>query len=171
MKLSEKTQEIGVNPGFPPAQVTVAFASPATETPGMWPGHAHSCPRGCPGWGCSWLTSREQADTLLPRWPNLTTVLVVTHDSDTAPTDGNPSIRHLHPAGICSSGRPVVVQLLSGVWLLGHQGLQHSRLPCPSPSPGVCSNSCPLSHWWWSSKPNEASVYLYQADIRSHHND
>ena len=24
-------------------------------------------------------------------------------------------------------------------------GLQHARLPCPSPSPGVCSNSCPLS--------------------------
>ena len=23
--------------------------------------------------------------------------------------------------------------------------LQHTRLPCPSPSPGVCSNSCPLS--------------------------
>ena len=23
--------------------------------------------------------------------------------------------------------------------------LQHARLPCPSPSPGVCSNSCPLS--------------------------
>ena len=26
-------------------------------------------------------------------------------------------------------------------------GLQHSRLPCPSPSPRVCSNSCPLT-WW-----------------------
>ena len=26
-------------------------------------------------------------------------------------------------------------------------GLQHARLPCPSPSPGTCSNSCPLS-WW-----------------------
>ena len=26
-------------------------------------------------------------------------------------------------------------------------GLQHSRLPCPSPTPGACSNSCPLS-WW-----------------------
>ena len=26
-------------------------------------------------------------------------------------------------------------------------GLQHTRLPCPSPSPGVCSNSCPLSQW------------------------
>ena len=26
-------------------------------------------------------------------------------------------------------------------------GLQHSRLPCPSLSPRVCSNSCPLSLW------------------------
>ena len=27
-------------------------------------------------------------------------------------------------------------------------GLQYYRLPCASLSPGVCSNSCPLS-WWW----------------------
>ena len=26
-------------------------------------------------------------------------------------------------------------------------GLQHTRLPSPSPSPGVCSNSWPLSQW------------------------
>ena len=26
-------------------------------------------------------------------------------------------------------------------------GLQHARPPCPSPSPRVCSNSCPLSQW------------------------
>ena len=26
-------------------------------------------------------------------------------------------------------------------------GLQHTRLPCPSPAPGACSNSCPSSHW------------------------
>ena len=26
-------------------------------------------------------------------------------------------------------------------------GLQHARLPCPSPSPSTCSNSCPWS-WW-----------------------
>ena len=26
-------------------------------------------------------------------------------------------------------------------------GLWHSRLPCPSPSPRVCSNSCPWSQW------------------------
>ena len=26
-------------------------------------------------------------------------------------------------------------------------GLQHTRPPCPSPTPRVCSNSCPLSQW------------------------
>ena len=26
-------------------------------------------------------------------------------------------------------------------------GLQHARLPCPSPSHRACSNSCPLSQW------------------------
>ena len=25
--------------------------------------------------------------------------------------------------------------------------LQHARLPCPSPTPRVCSDSCPLSQW------------------------
>ena len=26
-------------------------------------------------------------------------------------------------------------------------GLRHARLPCPSPTPRACSNSCPLSRW------------------------
>ena len=26
-------------------------------------------------------------------------------------------------------------------------GLQHTRLPCPSPTPGACSNSYPSSQW------------------------
>ena len=26
-------------------------------------------------------------------------------------------------------------------------GLQHARLPCPSPTPRICSNSCPSSQW------------------------
>ena len=30
---------------------------------------------------------------------------------------------------------------------LWSQGLQHTRLPCPSLSPRVCSKSCPLSQW------------------------
>ena len=27
------------------------------------------------------------------------------------------------------------------------RGLQHASLLCPSPTPGACSNSCPLSRW------------------------
>ena len=41
----------------------------------------------------------------------------------------------------------VVVQSLSCVRLLWPHRLQHSRLPCPSLSPGVCTNSYPLSRW------------------------
>ena len=31
---------------------------------------------------------------------------------------------------------------------LGPHGLQHTRLPCPSPAPRACSNSCPSSQWY-----------------------
>ena len=40
-----------------------------------------------------------------------------------------------------------LVQSLSPVQLLQSHGLRHTRLPCPSPTPGACSNSCPLSRW------------------------
>ena len=30
---------------------------------------------------------------------------------------------------------------------LWSHGLQYARLPCPSPTPGACSNSCPSSLW------------------------
>ena len=48
---------------------------------------------------------------------------------------------HLFP------NKVTVVQLLSCVWLFATSWTCSTRLPCPSPSPGVCSNSCPLSHW------------------------
>ena len=32
----------------------------------------------------------------------------------------------------------------SSLW---SHGIQHASLPCPSLSPGACSNSCPLSQW------------------------
>ena len=45
-------------------------------------------------------------------------------------------------------------QSFSGCCLVAHwcptlrpQGLWHASLPCSSLSPGVCSNSCPLSQW------------------------
>ena len=44
-----------------------------------------------------------------------------------------------------------MVHLLFNCWVVSNylwlHGLQHARLPYPSLSPGVCSNSCPLSCW------------------------
>ena len=40
-------------------------------------------------------------------------------------------------------------------------GLQHARLPCPSLSPRVCSNSCPLS--WWCHPTTSSSVIPFSS--------
>ena len=40
-------------------------------------------------------------------------------------------------------------------------GLQHDRLPCPSLSLGVCSNSCPLSRWCYLSISSSVPVFSY----------
>ena len=39
----------------------------------------------------------------------------------------------------------VIVSVMSNS--LWSRGLQHARLPCPSPFPGACSDSHPLSQW------------------------
>ena len=41
-------------------------------------------------------------------------------------------------------------------------GLQHTRLPCPSLSPGVCSNSYPLS-WWCHPIPFSSCSQFFPA--------
>ena len=50
-----------------------------------------------------------------------------------------------HRNCVICSGRLFAVQSFSHVQLFVTQWLQHARLPCPPPSPRVCSNSCPLS--------------------------
>ena len=40
-------------------------------------------------------------------------------------------------------------------------GLQHSRHPCPSLSPGVCSNSYPLSQWHHSTVSSSATPFSF----------
>ena len=39
-------------------------------------------------------------------------------------------------------------------------GLQHARLPCPSLSPGVCSNSYPLSQWCYLTISSSAAHFF-----------
>ena len=44
-------------------------------------------------------------------------------------------------------------------------GLQHTRLPCPSPTPGACSNPCPLS---WRCRPTISfSVIPFSSCLQS----
>ena len=43
----------------------------------------------------------------------------------------------------------------NSLWL---HGLQHARLPCPSPTPGACSNSCALS---WLCHPTISTILCH----------
>ena len=44
-------------------------------------------------------------------------------------------------------------------------GLQHARLPCPSPTPRACSNSCPSS--WWYHPTISSSVLPFSSCLQS----
>ena len=44
-------------------------------------------------------------------------------------------------------------------------GLQHISLPCPSPTPGAYSNSCPLS--WWLYPTISSSVVPFSSHLQS----
>ena len=59
----------------------------------------------------------------------------------------------------------VVVQLLSRFRLFVTPVLQHIRLPCPSPFPGTCSNSCTLSQWCHPT--HSSSVILFSSCLQS----
>ena len=48
------------------------------------------------------------------------------------------------------------------LWTLG---LQHARLPCPSPTPGACSNSCPSS--WWCHPTISSSIVPFSSCLQS----
>ena len=51
------------------------------------------------------------------------------------------------------------VQAFGRVWFFGH-----SRLPCPSPTPGACSDSCPSSQWC---HPNISSCLPFSSCLQS----
>ena len=57
------------------------------------------------------------------------------------------------------------VQSLSVLTLLPPHGLQHARLPCPSPAPRACSNSCPSS--WWCHPTISPSVIPFSSCLQT----
>ena len=51
-------------------------------------------------------------------------------------------------------------------------GLQHTRPPCPSLSPRVCSNSCPLSRWCYLTQrinSSSAAPCPFAFNLPQHH--
>ena len=53
------------------------------------------------------------------------------------------------------------VQLLSHVRLFVTPWTAAARLPCPSLSPRVCLNSCPLSQWWYLTMSFSAAPFSF----------
>ena len=61
-----------------------------------------------------------------------------------------------HKEGYCCC---LVTQLCLA--LCDPHGLQQARLPCPSLSPRVCSNLCPLSQWCHPTKSASVTLFSY----------
>ena len=59
------------------------------------------------------------------------------------------------------TGGAVVVQLLSHVRLFATPWTAACQLPCPSLSPAVCSDSCPLSQWYYLTIPSSATPFPF----------
>ena len=62
----------------------------------------------------------------------------------------DPFVSFYPTEGLSVYSAPYSVQFSHSVLsnCLQSHGLQHARLSCPSPTPGACSNSCPLSQWY-----------------------
>ena len=76
------------------------------------------------------------------------------------------AIQPSHPLSPSSSCLPIRFRSVQFNCLvvfdfLRPHGLQHVRLPCPSPTPGACSNLCPLS--WWCHPTISSSVISFSS--------
>ena len=58
-----------------------------------------------------------------------------------------------------------IVQLLSHVWLFTTAWTAASQVSLPSPSPGVCANSWPLS--WWCHPTTSSSIIPFSSCLQS----
>ena len=76
--------------------------------------------------------SKTGGFTIVVRFSLLLGSMTWSHSHTSITSTGFSSVQFSHSA-MSNSLRP--------------HGLQHARLPCPSPAHGACSNSCPWS-WW-----------------------
>ena len=65
----------------------------------------------------------------------------------------------------CSTSLIILFSSVTQSCLTLCHGLQHARPLCPSPTPGVYSNSCPLS--WWYHPTISSSVVPFSSCLQS----
>ena len=78
------------------------------------------------------------------------------------------TLRHVWPLGEGQSQGFVLLLFSHQVVSLWPHGLQHTRPPCPSPSPGVCSSSCPLSWWCHPTISSSAALFSFAFNLSQH---
>ena len=84
---------------------------------------------------------------------------------------------HLHSCSIRIPGIPAPPLNRGSVQFSGSvvsnslwpHGLQHTRLSFPSPAPGACSNSCPLSLWCHPTVSSLSSPFPSAFNLSQHH--
>ena len=77
-------------------------------------------------------------------------IKTVFHERDRSISNSNNSVQFSHSV------------VSNSLW---PHGLQHVRLPCPSPTPGAYSESCPLS--WWYHPTISSSVIPFSFQLQS----
>ena len=139
---SSPTAYSRATPELPPLPRSSELGTSHHISPGGWDGKESSCNAGnvgsIPGLGRSSRKGNGYAlqysclENLMDRGTWQATVHGV--------AKGQTSAQSL-PRGLLLFSRYVLS------YSLRLRELKHTRLSCPSPSPGVCSNSCPLSQW------------------------
>ena len=91
----------------------------------------------CCSWGCAFDGKRVETPSWLRQWTRGGAILPRLGREKAPPSSLLLRLRRR------SSVRQFSRSFLSDI--LQPHGLQHARLPCPSPAPRIYSNSCPLS--------------------------
>ena len=87
------------------------------------------------------VSKSELASPLPPHREQFTSQVLITR-SDTQKLELANLVLHLQLFSSVQFSRSVASDSLRP------HGLQHTRIPCPSPTPEACSNSCPSSGWY-----------------------
>ena len=80
----------------------------------------------------------------------------------------SPKVCSLRLCLLCCPTYRIIVQFSSVTQscpTLQPHGLEHARLPWPSPTPGACSNTCPSS--WWCHPIISSSVVPFSSHLQS----